>query len=216
VHPRETCDLIFIHPSLHTQSHALSFFSQRPDKRQKLGRATTTGATLRGDLKLFKYETLRSTQSMVVRRPLTNLSNINTNNNSMMMGSPSAAVKRMTPQRDQTRLQTKTPSVADFRRQQQQPETPKSSLLSRKTPVAARATGGVGALLRQKLLPSTPKRLFGNATAKERAAAADKGGEEAAAENLSTTPAGKKAAAGTLQPPPLTSDQICMRKIGSA
>jgi hypothetical protein len=93
-------------------------------------------------MKLFKYETLRSTQSMVqLRLPLANLSNV------LSVSSPSA---RRTPQREQTRsLAAKTPSVPDLKK----PETPKTRFF--KTPARA----GMNAL-RQKLLPSTPKRLF--------------------------------------------------------
>lgn len=85
--------------------------------------------------------------------PLSNLSNLgNTGFNPM----PSS--KRMTPQRDQTRVPHKTPSVPDLRKGH--PETPKSGL-SRKTPARA---GGVGALLRQKIMDATPRRLFGAAS----------------------------------------------------
>jgi hypothetical protein len=83
--------------------------------------------------------------------------------------------KRMTPQRDQTRIPHKTPSVPDLRKGH--PETPKSGL-SRKTPARA---GGVGALLRQKIMDATPRRLFG-------AAAKDSVLEDKENEAQSTTP----------------------------
>lgn len=150
---------------MHGSSQELSFFSERAKKRQKLGWATTSGATLRAHMvnKQFKFHSisrgLTSSVSMTAlpsRQPLANISNF-VNGNLVLMnpttsvkdGTALKGVSQASPARAKVVVGiVKTPSAPNMKG----PETPKSVATARKTP------GGRMNALRQ--LAATPKRLL--------------------------------------------------------